>query len=145
MINALKKEYETLAADYRVASSTSNKTKDKQQAKSINKLLKIYDCFCVKIAQEKANLKEIDHQIRKIEKQVMALRPRDVTDHQCHLRIKSAKQTIEKLENILNNNIKRFCATLAENRKKRHEIDHLLKERYCCKKTMHNIVYMIRF
>lgn len=130
MIDALKKEYDTLIADYRVTTSASNKTKDKRQMKIINKLLKMHNCFYVKIAREKANLKEIAHQIRKIEKQVMALRPRDITDHQCHLRIKSAKQTIEKLENILNNHIKRFCVTLAENRTKRHEIDHLLKERY---------------
>lgn len=85
--------------------------------------------YCERIGQEKANLKEIDHQIRKIEKQVMALRPREITDQQCSVRIKSGKQTIEKLENVLNNHVKRFCATLAENRKIRQEIDHLLKER----------------
>lgn len=95
----------------------------------LEKSLGIYKMFCEKISREKANLKETDHQIKKIEKQVFALRPRQITDAQCNQRVQSGRQTIETLKNTLDNSVKRFCATLAENRKTRTEIDHLLKER----------------
>lgn len=126
MIEALKKEYETLSFNHKLVSSNNDKTKI---AKIIRNSEKVLIKYCEKIEREKANLKETEHQIKKLEKQVFGLRPKQITDQQCNIRIQSGKKTIETLKNTLDNCVKRFCVTLAENRKLREEIDHLLKER----------------
>lgn len=58
------------------------------------------------------------------------LRTKQTTDYQIQIRVKSGRKTIEMLENRLQNAVKRFCVVLAENKKLREQIDHLLKERY---------------
>lgn len=129
MIDALRKQYDALAADNAVACSASNAAKTAKQTKTIEKSLAAYTAYRDRIARATASLKETDHQIKKIEKQVLALRPKQITDQQCQIRVKSGRKTIETLKNTLDNAIKRFCVTLSENRSVRDEINHLLKER----------------
>lgn len=125
VIESLRKEHETLLAQHRAASRSKNGRKEKK----IEKLMKEHESYCEKLAEEKANLKETEHQIRKIERQVLQLRPKQITDRQCEIRVKSGKKTVEMLENTLDNAIRRFCVTLSENGTLRREIDHLVKER----------------
>lgn len=65
VISALRKEHDILLADYKVASSESNRQKDEAAAKEINSLLEEYDKWIEKIKSENADVKEINLQIRK--------------------------------------------------------------------------------
>ncbi|CAH1111843.1 unnamed protein product [Psylliodes chrysocephalus] len=66
----------------------------------------------------------------RLEAEIRKLRPDTVvTDQDYDTRLKSGKRNIKVLKDRLENAIKRFCALLAENKRLREEIDHLLKER----------------
>lgn len=65
VIKALRKEHNTLLADYKVASSQSNQQKDEAAVKEINSLLEEYEKWIEKLKVGNADLKEINLQIRK--------------------------------------------------------------------------------
>ncbi|XP_065172855.1 coiled-coil domain-containing protein 63-like [Atheta coriaria] len=68
-------------------------------------------------------------QIVMAKKNIVELRGRTLTEVQCTAKIYEEQSTLEALENKLDTATKRFCTTIASNRKLREDIDHLLIER----------------
>ncbi|XP_068086979.1 coiled-coil domain-containing protein 63-like [Anabrus simplex] len=72
---------------------------------------------------------ELEHQIRKVEKDVLKMRMKDVTDLQSKERAIEARRNIAILENRLHLVTVRFNEMLTQNAELRNQISHLLKER----------------
>lgn len=129
VINILKKEYEEILTDLGVAGSDTNAKNDQKIARQLEKLLEEHNHFKCEIKREKAYLNELDMQIVMAKKNIVELRGRTLTEVQCTAKIYEEQSTLEALENKLDTATKRFCTTIASNRKLREDIDHLLIER----------------
>lgn len=129
VIRILKKEHREILTDLSVAASEHNVKKDAQTVARLNELLAEHDYFRDLIKQEKGHLNEIDDQISMVNKLLVELNSKQITDEQCQRRVMEGQRTLEALENKLDTANKRFCVILTENRKLRAEIDHLLQER----------------
>ncbi|KAI4467547.1 hypothetical protein MML48_2g00018177 [Holotrichia oblita] len=129
VIRILKKEHREILTDLSVAASEHNVKKDAQTVARLNELLAEHDYFRDLIKQEKGHLNEIDDQISMVNKLLVELKSKQITDEQCQRRVMEGQRTLEALENKLDTANKRFCVILTENRKLRAEIDHLLQER----------------
>lgn len=66
IMKILKKENKNLELDIRVANSYGNKKKDAERCLELQRLLDIHDRYKRAIRKHKVDLKEIDHQIRKV-------------------------------------------------------------------------------
>ncbi|KAK4878234.1 hypothetical protein RN001_010740 [Aquatica leii] len=137
VISALKKEQNELLTNLKVATSEANKRKDRKASANVNHMLDDHENYTSMINKEKSRLNEVNKQIQKLEKRITQLRRNDVTDAQFASKIKTAERSVQGLENHLDNEIKRFCSVLEENRKLREKIEHLLKER---KKLMLDLI-----
>ncbi|XP_044764544.1 coiled-coil domain-containing protein 63 [Coccinella septempunctata] len=129
IIQTLRNERNQLLTDLKVATSASKKRTTRALSAKINKMHCSYETYVEIIEKEKSDLKELNAQIRKIEKKIDQIRGNEVTESQFRTRLQSGKKSIELLENKLQTCIKRFCSVLSENKRLREEIDHLLKER----------------
>ncbi|KAF5286951.1 hypothetical protein FQR65_LT12410 [Abscondita terminalis] len=129
VILALKKEQHELLTDLKVATSLSNKRKDLRASAEVNQMLDEHENYTALIDKEKSHLNEVNKQIQRLEKRIDQLRVKDVTDAQFETKVKSAERSVSALENQLDNEIKRFCSVLGDNRNLRQKIEHMLKER----------------
>lgn len=129
IIQTLRNERNQLLADLKVATSASKKRTIRSLSAKLNKMYTSYETYMEIIEKERHDLRELNGQIRKLEKKIDQIRSNDITETQFKTRLQSGKKSIELLENRLQNSIKRFCCVLSENKKLREDIDHLLKER----------------
>ncbi|KAL3271760.1 hypothetical protein HHI36_022230 [Cryptolaemus montrouzieri] len=129
IIQTLRNEKNQLMTDLKVATSASKKKHFRVLSAKINQMYANYEIYLEAIEKERHDLKEINGQIRKLEKKIDQLRGNDVTENQFKMRLQSGKKSIELLENKLQTSIKRFCTVLTGNKILREELDHLLKER----------------
>lgn len=129
VIKILKNEQKNILTNLNVATAPGKIQQDKNVVKSLSNLLKEFDEFDANIKAGKAHLNEINDQIRQIKKEVADLEAQQITDVQWQNRVLEGQKIVDALENKLDVQIKKFCTIMAENRKLREEIDHLLKER----------------
>lgn len=151
VIDTLRREQQNLENDLNVATSEGMKRRDDQMMARLQELLREHDLFIFDYKREKTHLNEVEYQIKKVtivevnflifldfsfffvtlqlEKQVIDLKAKQLTEEQWQSRVSTARKTLETLENKLDTVTKRFCSILTENKKLREEIDHLLKER----------------
>lgn len=129
VIKILKNEHRNVATNLDVATAPAKIRQDGALARDLEELLGRFDDYDETIATEKRHLREVNDQIGRVKKEVVALEAVQITDVQWQNRALEGRKVVEALENKLDVQIKKFCAIMAENRKLREEIDHLLKER----------------
>lgn len=129
VIKILKTEQKNILTNLNVATAPGKIQQDKLVVKNLTNLLNQFDDFDANIKAGKAHLNEINDQIRQVKKQVADLEAQQITDVQWQKKILEGQKIVDALENKLDVQIKKFCTIMAENRKLRDEIDHLLKER----------------
>lgn len=129
VIESLLSERNELITNLNVAASKRIESKEAKQNDSLAFLMEVQSRFQEAIRTEKTQLHELEHQIRKVEKEVAALRKDDVTDHKLIEQAVAREKSVNLLENRLHNATVKFNKQLAHNAALREEIDHLLKER----------------
>ncbi|KAF5287633.1 hypothetical protein FQA39_LY15836 [Lamprigera yunnana] len=129
MISVLRKEQSEMITDLKVATSDANKRRDQRATVQLNRMLDEHETYSDLIKKEKTNLNEVNQEIQKLEKRVNEIRCKGITDATFEEKVRSAEKNVRVLENKLDNEIKRFCSILEENRRLREKIEHLLKER----------------
>ncbi|KAJ1524047.1 hypothetical protein ONE63_010587 [Megalurothrips usitatus] len=129
VIDTLLSERNELITNLNVAASKRIEGKEAKQNEQLAFLMEVQSRFQEAIKTEKTQLRELDHQIRKVEKEVAGLRRDDVTDHKLIEQAVAREKSVTLLENRLHNATVKFNKQLAHNASLREEIDHLLKER----------------
>ncbi|PSN46817.1 hypothetical protein C0J52_11196 [Blattella germanica] len=129
MIHTLEKEKNELLTDLTVAKSPSHEAKDNKVSLELNQLLNLTDKYDADIKAEKMQIAELNWQIKKMDREVMALKKNDVGEHVMHLRDLKTLRNVRNLENRLGVITSKFNMVVASNSKLRGEISHLLKER----------------
>nr|CAI5850234.1 unnamed protein product [Callosobruchus analis] len=130
VISILLKERDALLEDAKVAGCNIHRKKDDEFTEKVAMLAGEKDEKERALREEKERLKELDEQIRKLEDSIKVLRPKSaIPDEDYRLKLTSRQRSIQILQNRLDNTVKKFCYILAENKRLREEIDHLLKER----------------
>lgn len=129
VIKILKNEQKNILTNLNVATAPGKIQQDKTVVKNLSNLLSEFDEFDANIKAGKAHLNEINDQIRQVKKDVADLEAQQITDVQWQKRVLEGQKIVDGLENKLDVQIKKFCTIMAQNRKLREEIDHLLKER----------------
>ncbi|XP_071448156.1 outer dynein arm-docking complex subunit 1-like [Hetaerina americana] len=129
MIEVLEEEKRELSLNIKIANSPWNKHVDHQTTETLSQLFELHEKYESDIKNEKTQISEIEYEIRKVQKEVAALKRKDVSDHTYQARQMASQKTIKMLENRLDNVSVKFNKTLAVNATLREEIDHLLKER----------------
>nr|CAH7769616.1 unnamed protein product [Callosobruchus chinensis] len=130
VISILRKERDAILEDAKVAGCNIHRKKDEEFTEKVAILAGEKVEKERALREEKERLKELDEQIRKLEDSIGVLRPKSaVPDEDYKLRLTSGQRSIQILQNRLDNTVKKFCYILAENKRLREEIDHLLKER----------------
>lgn len=129
VIKILRNEQKNIETDLNVATAPAKLQHDQAVARELTELLKNYDEYNDQIKKEKWHLVEVQDQLRQVQKYRENLSSKQITDEQCQQRIMEGRRTTAALENKLDVQMKKFCTILAENRKLRDEIEHLLKER----------------
>ncbi|CAG9861365.1 unnamed protein product [Phyllotreta striolata] len=137
IIETLRKDKQKIDEEIKVATCKRQMENDEKLVRKMRKLLEDYAKYDGCVKTEREELREIEIQIKKLEIAVKKLRPSAVvTDEDYNTRLKSGRKSVKTLKNRLENCVKKFCFLLAENKKLREEIDHLLKER-----TRYNIIW----
>lgn len=129
VIKILKNEQKNIITNLNVATAPGKIQQDKTVVKNLSNLLNQFDEFDANIKAGKAHLNEINDQIQQVKKEVADLEAQQITDVQWQNRVLEGQKIVDALENKLDVQIKKFCTIMAQNRKLREEIDHLLKER----------------
>lgn len=136
VIESLLFERNELITNLNVAASKRIEVKEAKQNDHLAFLMEVQSRFQEAIKTEKTQLHELEHQIRKVEKEVVALRKDDVSDHKLIEQAAAREKSVNLLENRLHNATVKFNKQLAHNAALREEIDHLLKER-----AQYNVLY----
>ncbi|XP_034237156.1 coiled-coil domain-containing protein 63 isoform X2 [Thrips palmi] len=136
VIESLLFERNELITNLNVAASKRIEAKEAKQNDHLAFLMEVQSRFQEAIKTEKTQLHELEHQIRKVEKEVVALRRDDVSDMKLIEQAAAREKSVNLLENRLHNATVKFNKQLAHNAALREEIDHLLKER-----AQYNVLY----
>lgn len=143
VIKILKNEQKNILTNLNVATAPAKLQQDRAVARNLSNLLSQFDDFDANIKAGRAHLSEINDQIRQVKKEVADLEAQQITDVQWQNRFLEGQKIVDALENKLDVQIKKFCTIMAQNRKLREEIDHLLKERahfnLLWEKLIHNL------
>ncbi|GJQ72380.1 hypothetical protein Trydic_g3463 [Trypoxylus dichotomus] len=136
VLRVLRKENADLQENLHVAEKLGKK-KDLAQILKIQSLLQENSKYKEAIKQKKNDLREIEHQIRKVADDALKYgNSEKKINGEIQKRIEAGQKAIESQENKLDTCVKRFCVILAENQQLRQEIEHLLIER-----NIYNTVY----
>ncbi|GLH03859.1 hypothetical protein R5R35_009908 [Gryllus longicercus] len=129
MIEKLEKEKHEILMNLAIATSTGNELRDIKQEKAISHDLSVHSHIDAAIKREKGQLNELDVQIFRLEKEVVKMRLKDVSDLQSKERAIDDERSISNLENRLHVASVKYNDMIKQNTILREEIDHLLKER----------------
>ncbi|KAJ8957909.1 hypothetical protein NQ318_001906 [Aromia moschata] len=130
VLKIYKKEQKNLQIDLEVATAEGKMREDDRQFGRLRELLKEYDEFDKQIKTQITHSKEIDGQIKIVNKKVLELEAQVITDHKYLDRTLRGEKTLQTLENKLEVQTRKFCTICSENVKLRDEINHLLIERF---------------
>lgn len=128
-IKQLRKEHNKIAVNVKVASTDQKKRLDTSLNKHIESLLEEHEKTEQKIKTDKAHITELDFQIKKLEKELVHVKYKTITDVQSQSKMNKGQKIIQNLENLLEVAVRKFNCVVTANFNLRMEIDHILKER----------------
>lgn len=142
MINVLQMEHEKLKDEIKTLEGGTHARKTTNKEKQLGTLQKQQTDFQKSLQIERTNLWELEGHIRKMEKEIDALRRNEVPDNCYKDTICKVQKSVVKLENRLDVVNKKCSDVLTENSKMRDAINHMLQDRFV---TQNNILYIPSF
>ncbi|XP_039274347.2 coiled-coil domain-containing protein 63-like [Styela clava] len=128
-ISALQEEREDIQTNLILAQSMQNNKNDNSNMDELRNLLSEQDAYEKMIQEESMSIRNLDKEIRGMEKEIIAQHKNMGGVHSSHLRHVSAQKQSRVLENRLDKATIEFNKMLTANAKLREEIDHLRSQR----------------
>lgn len=139
MINVLQLEHEKLKDEIKTLEGGTHARKTTNKEKQLGTLQKQQTDFQKSLQIERTNLWELEGHIRKIEKEIDALRRNEVPDNCYKDTICKVQKSVVKLENRLDVVNKKCSDVLTENSKMRDAINHMLQDRFVPENNIYSI------
>lgn len=130
MINVLQIEHEKLKDEIKTLEGGTHARKNTNKEKQLGSLQKQQTEFQKCLQSERTNLWELEGHIRKMEKEIDALRRNEIPDNCYKDTICKVQKSVVKLENRLDVVNKKCSDVLTENSKMRDAINHMLQDRF---------------
>ncbi|EDW83897.1 uncharacterized protein Dwil_GK13857 [Drosophila willistoni] len=129
MINVLQVEHQTLKEEIKTLEGGTHARKNSNKEKHLGTLQRQQTDLQRVLQNERTNLWELEGHIRKMEKEIDALRRNEVPDNCYKDTICKVQKSVVKLENRLDVVNKKCSDVLTENSKMRDQINHMLQDR----------------
>lgn len=129
MINVLQQENEKLKEEIKTLEGGTHARRNTNKEKQLSNLQEQQSELQRAYQNEQTNLWELEGHIRKMEKEIDALRRNEVPDNCYKDTICKVQKSVVKLENRLDVVNKKCSDVLTENSKMRDAINHMLQDR----------------